>query len=120
MADRLLAAVVFSALGAAIAGSMGADIAADEGMGLWRAAVIPIYAVLVMLSAALLRNEPNGILVSVLIVSLLGMAVEIGQPLLGRSATFMGYLSNEVGVGVGAVIVQWRRHALSSAREEGR
>lgn len=120
MADPLLSAVGLTALGAVLAGSLLPDtsaVAMPHAL-VWHVAHAPVYTLLMVLAATFLRHEPNGLLASALVVSLIGMAVEIGQPFLGRTASFVDYLSNEVGVGLGAMTVQWRRRAANRTGEE--
>lgn len=120
MADPLLHALGVTTLGAVLAGGLLPDTGgyALPHALLWNVVHAPVYMLLCVLAAALLRNEPDGLLASVLLVSLVGMAVEIGQPLWGRTASFVDYLSNEVGVGLGAMTVQWRRQAAMRTGEE--
>ncbi|MGE0081189.1 MAG: hypothetical protein AB7U81_07825 [Thiohalomonadaceae bacterium] len=120
MADPLLHALLLTVTGCVLAGLLLPDgaLLTMPAILVWKAVHAPVYALLVVGVAVLLRREPDGLLASVLLVSLAGMAVEIAQPLVGRSAGFVDYLSNEVGVGLGAITVQWRRHAATRMEEE--
>ncbi|MFA5531169.1 MAG: hypothetical protein WDA11_10940 [Thiohalomonadaceae bacterium] len=124
MADPLVYALGLAVAGAALAGSVLPDTTARflPETWLWSAAHAPVYVVLTASVAGLLRSEPDGLLVSVVLVSLVGMGAEVAQPLWGRSASFVDYLCNEVGVILGAMMTQWRRRTAIGAAtgEEGK
>jgi hypothetical protein len=115
MADRLGGA---AAVAVAVAALVGVLAPAGAG-GLMPVLVhVPVYAVLMLATAALLRAEREGLVAAVVLVSLAGIAVEIALPLLGSTGSFVNYLSNEIGVGLGAAITLLRRRAGVRAAEE--
>lgn len=122
MADPLVHALILVITGSVLAALLLPDgaVPPTPAMLLWKALHVPVYALLVVGAAVLLRHEPHGLLASVLLVSLAGMAVEIVQPIVGRAANFVDYLSNEVGVALGAVAMQWRRHGVIRMEEESK
>ncbi|MCK9529706.1 MAG: hypothetical protein M0R77_03950 [Gammaproteobacteria bacterium] len=115
MADRVSGAATATVTGAVLAG-----VVAPGGAGELTPFLVhvPVYALLMTGAAALLRDEPEGLAAAVVLVSLAGIAVEIALPLLGSTGSFVNYLSNEIGVGLGAAITLLRRRACSHAAEE--
>ncbi len=115
MAEHVGGAATTSVAGAALVGVIAPGASGELIPFLVH---VPAYALLMMGAAALLRDEREGLAAAVVLVSLAGIAVEIALPLLGSTGSFVNYLSNEIGVGLGAAITLLRRRASSRAAEE--
>lgn len=79
---------------------------------LWNAAHIPAYAAAALLTVLALGLESGyAITAGGVALSLFGLAIEIAQPLVGRSASLMDYCSNQLGIvlGLGAIVAQRMR-----------
>lgn len=76
----------------------------------WNLLHIPAYALLAMVSIWFLQVNwrlrlNTSMTISILFSSLLGLGVELFQPLVGRTQSLIDFGSNEIGIMLGAIVV---------------